>query len=147
MKELEHEAVDEVVGRLADEYGADAVLGELSKGKGDPFVAAFEIYSLSGHRLREFFTGEEIVRDALSYLTADDWTGGIAQGSWAWSALFEHYVGSVDHFDDDEHAALVLDLLAATPMDDGVLFRIGDGPLAHAVADRLRRAHPRTRGD
>ena len=134
----EEEAVDEIAESLMDEHGAEAVLAELSKGKDDPLVAAaiFEVCSMSGHRLREFFNGDEIVSAALAYLlTVETWTSNVRDGLWAWSALFQHDCGSVDHFDDEEHFGLLLDLIAVSPMDDSVLFMIGDGPLSHAAAN------------
>jgi hypothetical protein len=141
-RQWEHAAVDELVDSLSDDYGAEATLGELRKGKEDPFIAAaiFEICSLNRRPLREFFSRDEIVDAALTYLTSEGWTSGLGRGGWAWDALFQHDVGSEDHFDDEEHFGLLLDVLARAPMDDAVLFPIGDGPLSHAAAAPTRYA-------
>ena len=67
----------------------------------------------------------------------------IATGGWAWSALFQHAYGTVDHLDDESHFRILLKLLDVAPLDDGVLFMIGDGPLSHAAGEPARYAQIR----
>ncbi|HZP72059.1 MAG TPA: hypothetical protein VFA97_01650 [Gaiellaceae bacterium] len=134
----EWDGVDWVAERLLDEHGLDAVVAELSAAKDDPLVAAvlFQAMTLSDRRLTEVFTEAEIVNAALQYLLAFESGASHRDGRWAWSALFQfspEYSISSD-FDPEEHFDLVLKLLDRAPLDDTVLFLIGDGPLAHTAA-------------
>jgi hypothetical protein len=141
---------------LIDAYGSDVVLKELSKLREDPFIAnaIVDICEICGHRIRDFYSGEEIVCAALAHLIASSdewWSSGLATGQWAFSALWGHdYEGTSCAFDDDEHFALVIKLLDRAPMDDDILFLMGDGPLSHAAAipsryeriQELAKTHP-----
>jgi len=134
----EWDAVDDVVERLLDKHGRDAIVTELRDAREDPIIAAvlFDAMTLSGRRLTEVFSEEEIVSAALQYLLAVESGAGLQDGAWAWSALFQFSPeSSIDtDFDADEHFNLLLQLLQRAPLDDTVLFMIGDGPLAHSAS-------------
>jgi hypothetical protein len=132
-----------VVYPLVADHGADVVIAELATRRKDPLVASALAYvaRLVNLRLTEVFSTGEILAAALDYLgtvgtsTAESSAQtGLRHGHWAWSALFEH----AEDLEDEEHFGLVLELVERAPTDDGVLWMIGDGPLAHAVADEAR---------
>jgi hypothetical protein len=138
-----------VVYPLVAEHGADVVIAELARRKKDPLVASAVAYvaGLADLRLTEVFSTGEILAAALDYLGTvgasdaqeSSVKTGLRHGDWAWSALFGHVPGSAaGDFEDDEHFRLVLELVERAPTDDTVLWMIGDGPLAHAVADEAR---------
>jgi hypothetical protein len=130
------DAVAEVVDALIATHGVEAVIAGLAHGRDDPLVAAalFEAYSQSDRRVTDLFSDEEIVEAALQHLLAvESGSANLRTGGWAWSALFRHfYDGGTDHFTDEEHFRVLLKLIDRAPLDDTVLFCIGDGPLSHA---------------
>lgn len=138
-----------VVYPLVAEHGADVVIAELATRKRDALVASALAYvaGLADLRLTEVFSTGEILAAALDYLGtvgANDTEDSrvktrLHHGHWAWSALFLHVPESAAaDFEGDEHFRLVLELIERAPADDTVLWMIGDGPLAHAVADEAR---------
>jgi hypothetical protein len=143
----EWDAVEAVVDPLVAQYGAEAVLAALAPAGDDPYVAAalFEVCSTSGIRLTQYFSDDAIVSAALTHLLGvGQGTASLSTGRWAWSALFQHDCGSLDHFDDEAHLRILFRLIDEAPWDDSVLFMIGDGPLSHAagnsaVSEEIRR--------
>jgi hypothetical protein len=137
----EWNAVDAVVEPLVAEHGEEAVLAVLATAKDDPYAAAalFEVCSMSGQRITDYCSDDAIVTAALAYLLGvEPGTANLSTGAWAWSALWQHDSGSVDHFDDESHFRILRVLIDEAPWDDTVLFMIGDGPLSHAAADPAR---------
>jgi hypothetical protein len=132
-----------VVYPLMNEHGAEAVLAELGTGRENPLLASALAYAASEADvpLNNVFTSDEIVTAAHEYLLtvgSPAWEqsrlrNGLSHGHWAWFALFDHHPGNGD-FEDGEHFRLVLKLIEIAPLDDTVLFLIGDGPLAHSAA-------------
>jgi hypothetical protein len=138
--------VVDAVDPLVREHGVEAIVAELATARRDPFVAAalFEAIRANGLRMGDVFSEDEITDAALEYLLAFMDVGldaGLADGEWAWAALWEHNPGSDGgHFADEEHLQLVLKLIERVPFDDEPLFLIGDGPLSHAAGTAAQSA-------
>lgn len=155
----ENAVLGAVVYPLILEHGADAVLAELEAGKADPLVASALAYAADEAAvlpLTRWFTHDEIVTAALEYLLTvgtpaserSRLRNDLHHGHWAWFALYDHHPG-YGGFEDGEHFRLVLKLIEAAPLDDTILFLIGDGPLAHsaAVPEHLARIQELAKSD
>jgi hypothetical protein len=79
----------------------------------------FEICSETGHRITDYFSDDAIVSGALTYLLGiKTGTARLSTGAWAWSAVFQHDSGSLDHFDDESHFRILLRLIDEAPWED-----------------------------
>jgi hypothetical protein len=151
--------IDAVLGAVVDpliaEHGAEAVISELEDGKDDPRVASALAYAAdeADVPLTQAFTHDEILTAALEYLLTvgtPAWEESRARnclyhGHWAWFALYDHHPGEGrGDFEDDEHFRLVLELVERAPLNNDVLWMIGDGPLAHAVPTEAHLANLRS---
>ncbi len=92
--------------------------------------------------ISDVFSDEEIVDAALGFLLAFQGEEVDIRNvpGWGWSALFQHIdYGRNDHLTDEAHFRLLLKLIEKVPLNDNILFMIGDGPLSHAAGKRKYR--------
>lgn len=138
--ETVEETAQEVVLPAVAVHGIDAVLNALIASKNDPYVAAV-LVEMSGRRspelralhVTDFFSEDEILDGALSYLKASE-DAGLQDGHWAWTTLWNLW----DQVDSADHARLVEKLIERVPWDDAMLWAIGDGPLSNIADDALK---------
>ena len=129
---------------IAEEGGLEAVVAALAPHRGDPDVAeALFFMCWTNHRdLSDVFSDEEIVDAALEFLLAFQGEEVDIRNvpGWGWSALFQHIdYGGNDHLTDEAHFRMLLKLIEKVPLNDNILFMIGDGPLSHAAGRRKYR--------
>jgi hypothetical protein len=155
-RKLDFDEMCELFDPLVEAHGVDPLVETLGPHKDDPDLAeaVFFVCWNYEHNMLAVFTEGEIVEVALQELlqfgegrTTD--TRGIPQ--WGWSALWQHYYDGDDHLTDEQAFRLLLELLERVPLDDKILWMIGDGPLSHARGvpeyrkriDELARSEPK----
>jgi hypothetical protein len=127
----------ELLGPLVETHGLDAVLEALRPHKDDQVLAdaLFFVCWMNDHNMLTVFSEDEIVDAARQQLLASaEGTVTDTRGlpHWGWHALFQHYYWGDDHPTDEQAFAILLKLIELLPLDDSILWMIGDGPIAHA---------------
>jgi hypothetical protein len=142
---LVHQDIDYGLGELADRlvegHGLDAVIDALRPLRADNNVAEllFFVFWINDRNMLTVFSEDEVVNAAFRFLLPfrDGATEMIDERElpgWGWDALWQHDYSShrTDHLTDEQHFRLVVALIDRVPMDDKILWMIGDGPLSSA---------------
>lgn len=136
----------ELAKRLVGEHGLDAVIRGLAPHRADNNMAELLFYVFWGNdeNMLTAFSEDEIVEAAFLFLLpfgegATEMIDERELPGWGWSALWQHDYPSpdqvyyrTDHLTDEQHFRLLLALIDRVPMDDKILWMIGDGPLSNA---------------
>lgn len=136
----------ELAKRLVEEHGLAEVTEALAPQRGDNNVAEllFYIFWVNDENMLAVFSEDEIIEAALHFLLpfGEDAAEVIDERElpgWGWSALWQHdyprpdqVYYRTDHLTDEQHFRLLLALIDRVPMDDKILWMIGDGPLSNA---------------
>jgi hypothetical protein len=144
---------DRVLGPVLDPLieaagGPDPVIDSLAPHKGDPDVAEAlwyvlffgdpEYYGARQRNMLTVFSEDEIVEAAVQLLLEfreDHFTDARGLPHWGWDALWQHEYYEADHLPNDAAFRMLLAVIERVPMDDKILWMIGDGPLYKARQD------------
>jgi phosphoglycolate phosphatase-like HAD superfamily hydrolase len=125
--------------RLVEEHGLDAVLRALAPHRADDNLAEllFHIFRANDRNMLPVFSEDEIVDAAARFLlpfreNATELIDERKLPGWGWHAVWQHDYDGPDHLTDEQHFRILLALIERVPMDDKILWMIGDGPLNHA---------------
>jgi hypothetical protein len=143
-QDIPFDAMAGLTDRLIAEEGLEAIVAALAPHRDDADVAEalFFMCWTNNRDMSDVFSDEEVVEAALEFLLAfqgEDVDIRNVPG-WGWSALFQHIdYGRNDHLTDEAHFRMLLKLIEKVPLNDNILFMIGDGPLSHAAGKRKYR--------
>jgi hypothetical protein len=140
-----YDSLDELAEWLVEEHGLDAVTRALAPYRADNNLAEllFHIFWVNDRNMLTVFSEDEIIDAAVEFLLPfrADATGMIDERElpgWGWDALWQHdyprpdqVYYRTDHLTDEQHFRLLLALVDRVPMDDKVLWMIGDGPISN----------------
>jgi hypothetical protein len=129
--------MSDLFGPLVEAHGVEAVIAALRPHKDEPDLAEaiFFVCWQNDHNMLTVFTEDEVVDAAREQLlafcegTVTD-TRGLPH--WGSSALWQHHYDGDDHLTDEQAFAILLKLIELLPLDDSILWMIGDRPIAHA---------------
>jgi hypothetical protein len=142
---------DRVLGTVLDPLieaagGPDPVIDALAPHKGDSdfaealwYVFYFgdpEYYGARQRNMLTVFSEEEIVEAAVQLLLEfrkDHFTDERGLPQWGWDALWQHEYYEADHLPNAAAFRMLLAVIERVPMDDEILWMIGDGPLSKAL--------------
>jgi hypothetical protein len=125
--------------QLVAEHGLDAVLRSLAPRRSDDNVAEllFHVFWSNEQNILPVFSEGEIVDAALRFLTpfrtgASEVIDERELPGWGWHAIWQHDYVRPAYLANEQHFRIFLALVDRLPLDDRVLWMIGNGPLAHA---------------